>query len=50
MAITNGTASGGLVDQAFYLQLFNIFTPHLLVLGNSSFRRGTFEKIPGTFC
>jgi hypothetical protein len=23
--------AGGLVDQAFYLQLFNIFTPHLMV-------------------
>ena len=36
--------SGGLVDQAFYLQLFNIFTPHLLVLGQFIFSPGYFVK------
>jgi hypothetical protein len=36
--------SGGLVDQAFYLQLFNIFTPHIMVLGHFIFSPGYFVR------
>ena len=36
--------SGGLVDQAFYLQLFNIFTPHVMVLGQFIFSPGYFVR------
>ncbi|CAL6274876.1 unnamed protein product [Bathycoccus prasinos] len=36
--------SGGLVDQAFYLQLFNIFTPHLVILGQFIFSPGYFVR------